>query len=463
MQGLLPSEKLELAIYKYIAPLHPPVQVSLPYLAQVIGESDARKIVERLKDLEVEKRLLLSKYSGGQQWPPQKFSSDAVFFYRDSILIEVAPQGRKYFEELVQRAEQEERPMASDSGGRSPHQAMLRTAFVLNVLIASPSDVSEERDVVTSAVLAWNAANYASTGIMLNPVRWETHSYPASGDRPQAILNKQIVEQGDLLIGIFGNRLGTPTGDSQSGTIEEIEIFRRSGKHVALYFSTADVPRDADRDQLEALEGYQRERQRDTLYATFGTHDELRQKVTQHLPGIVSEVYAKLRASNQIEGIVQEFRATQSRSAERLQELAANEPPVELTLTYEMPGQCSQDQHNYRLVVNLRNGGQTRIDKYHLDVLFPTGLLQPHVHYALELPARRTATHSLFRVTTETNQANVLYPGDSNPVLTIDYCVNREIFQHRPQLLKEIVTATLYVEGHSPLVVEKSMSELQTF
>ena len=76
----------------------------------------------------------------------------------------------------------------------------------------------------------------------------------ASGDRPQAILNKQIAEQGDFLIGIFGNRLGTPTGDSKSGTIEEIEIFRRSGKHVALYFSTADVPRDVDRDQLEELD-----------------------------------------------------------------------------------------------------------------------------------------------------------------------------------------------------------------
>jgi hypothetical protein len=190
---LLPSEELELAIYKYVAP---PVQVSLPYLAQVIEESDLRKIVERLKDLEVTKRLLLSKYSGGQQWPPQKFSSDAVFFYRGSILIEVAPQGRKYFEELVQRAEQEETPMAPDTGGRNLHRGMLRTAFVLNVLIASPSDVSEEREAVTNDVLAWNAANYASTGIMLNPVRWETHSYPASGDRPQAILNKQIVEQG---------------------------------------------------------------------------------------------------------------------------------------------------------------------------------------------------------------------------------------------------------------------------
>src|SRR5258708_3935422 len=153
--------------------------------------------------------------------------------------------------------------------GRQPVKAT-----ILNVLIASPSDVSAERDAVEGAIQEWNANHHAETGVMLHAVRWESHSYPASGDRPQAIINRQIVDQGDFLIGIFGNRLGTPTGAAQSGTIEEIERFRKAGKHVALYFSTADVPRNADRDQLKALEDYQRERQKDTLYATFRTGEE---------------------------------------------------------------------------------------------------------------------------------------------------------------------------------------------
>jgi hypothetical protein len=38
------------------------------------------------------------------------------------------------------------------------NQRCPRTAIVLSVLIASPSDVSGERDVVTSVVRAWNAA-----------------------------------------------------------------------------------------------------------------------------------------------------------------------------------------------------------------------------------------------------------------------------------------------------------------
>src|ERR1017187_4601242 len=129
---------------------------------------------------------------------------------------------------------------------------------VLNVLISSPSDVSAERDAVESAIQEWNNNHHKSTGIMLHPVRWETHAFPALGDRPQGILNKQIVKSAHFLMGIFGNRLGTPTGAAPSGTIEEIEEFRKTGRHVALYFSTAPVPRNVDRTQLGALEGYQR-------------------------------------------------------------------------------------------------------------------------------------------------------------------------------------------------------------
>jgi hypothetical protein len=167
-------------------------------------------------------------------------------------------------------------------------------ATVLNALIASPSDVAAERDAVEAAIHEWTANHHVSTGIVLHPVRWETHSYPAMGDRPQAIVNKQIVKSAHFLIGIFGSRLGTPTGAADSGTLEEIEEFRKTGRHVALYFSTAPVPRDADRTQLEALERYKATLQTEGIVFTFGSVDELRRLVTSHLPRIVAEVAAKL-------------------------------------------------------------------------------------------------------------------------------------------------------------------------
>ena len=172
-----------------------------------------------------------------------------------------------------------------------------RTAEVLNILIASPSDVADERNVAERVILDWNASHLDRTGVMLHPVRWESHAYPASGSRPQGILNKQIVESGDVLIGIFGYKLGTPTGKAQSGTIEEIEEFRKAGKHVALYFSSADIPRNADRSQLDALESYKKQRQKDTLYFEFEDAISLRNHLTRQLPMIVEEVRRKLKKS----------------------------------------------------------------------------------------------------------------------------------------------------------------------
>lgn len=173
---------------------------------------------------------------------------------------------------------------------------------VLNVLISSPSDVSAERDAVESAIQEWNINHHRSTGIMLHPVRWETHAFPALGDRPQGILNRQIVKSAHFLIGIFGNRLGTPTGEAPSGTIEEIEEIRKSGRHVSLYFSKALVPREADRAQLEALEGYRRSLQQQGLYFSFASVEELRRLVTQHLPKIVDEVRLTMKSSSAVAG-----------------------------------------------------------------------------------------------------------------------------------------------------------------
>jgi len=110
---MLPSERLELAIYQAIKRV--PGQrfdTSLPMLSQITGETDHGALAERLKDLEDDGQILLSKYSGGQIWP-RGDSPDRTFFNAGSFFIEIAPRGRKYFEELEQRAEQEARKTAA--------------------------------------------------------------------------------------------------------------------------------------------------------------------------------------------------------------------------------------------------------------------------------------------------------------------------------------------------------------
>jgi hypothetical protein len=53
------------------------------------------------------------------------------------------------------------------------------------VLIASPSDMPEERKAATDAINEWNALHAAAESTVLLPVRWETHAMPETGVRPQ--------------------------------------------------------------------------------------------------------------------------------------------------------------------------------------------------------------------------------------------------------------------------------------
>ncbi|MDH0825785.1 DUF4062 domain-containing protein [Acinetobacter johnsonii] len=96
---------------------------------------------------------------------------------------------------------------------------MAYQATILNVMIASPNDVSEERQLVRDAIYEWNAIHSKQFGVMLNPVGWETHVAPEMGGRPQEIINKRILEDSDILLGIFWTRLGTETGEYVSGTV----------------------------------------------------------------------------------------------------------------------------------------------------------------------------------------------------------------------------------------------------
>jgi hypothetical protein len=71
--------------------------------------------------------------------------------------------------------------------------AMSFTANTYRVLIASPSDLTEEREAATMAINDWNAQHAAAEGIVLLPVKWETHAHPESGVRPQGAINTPIV------------------------------------------------------------------------------------------------------------------------------------------------------------------------------------------------------------------------------------------------------------------------------
>lgn len=158
------------------------------------------------------------------------------------------------------------------------------TANVLNVMIASPSDVTQERFIVRDVIAEWNAIHAMDKRTVLMPIGWETHSVPDTGDRPQAIINGQLLKDADLLIAMFWTRLGSPTGAAPSGTVEEIEKHIATGKSAMIYFSSAPVrPDSIDNDQYSALLAFKETMRTKGLLEQYDSLSELRAKFTRQL------------------------------------------------------------------------------------------------------------------------------------------------------------------------------------
>lgn len=153
------------------------------------------------------------------------------------------------------------------------------SANVLRVMIASPSDIPDARDAVERAIYEWNNANAKNKQIVLMPWRWETSSVPVLGDHPQSLINAQGVDDSDIVIALFGSRLGSPTPAAASGTAEEIQRAVNAGKPVHVYFSTAPLPRDVDTAQLDGLRQFQADIGKDGLLGEFGTAEALNHEV----------------------------------------------------------------------------------------------------------------------------------------------------------------------------------------
>ncbi len=157
-------------------------------------------------------------------------------------------------------------------------------AQTYRVLIASPSDLAEEREAATAAINEWNAQHSAAEGIVLLTVRWETHATPTTGVRPQAALNKQLVADSDILVGMFWTRLGTSTGVADSGTLEEIDQFVAAGKPAMLYFSRRPIdPDKIDMKQHRKLREFKESTRTTALTGEFNSIATLRDALLRNL------------------------------------------------------------------------------------------------------------------------------------------------------------------------------------
>lgn len=174
---------------------------------------------------------------------------------------------------------------------------MVRSVKVIDVFVASPSDVAEERDRLESAIRELNEQWSSRLNVEFNLVRWETHSYPGFGEDAQDVINRELPGPFDVFVGIMWARAGTPTERADSGTIEEFERSYEQWKadpdsiRLLMYFKKADVPWDQiDPDQIKLVSAFEASLPAKGGFSwSFNNPDEFEALARKHLTRILQE------------------------------------------------------------------------------------------------------------------------------------------------------------------------------
>lgn len=168
---------------------------------------------------------------------------------------------------------------------------MARFETVLRVLIASPSDLDEERATVREVISELNNTWAKTIGIRLEAMGWESHATPGFGEDAQDVINQSFDDDYDIFIGMIWTRFGTPTHRAPSGTAEEFDRayarFREQSDslRIMFYFKEAPVaPSLIDAKQLEAIQAFRRKLgEKGGLYSTFTDEKEFASLLRMHL------------------------------------------------------------------------------------------------------------------------------------------------------------------------------------
>lgn len=171
------------------------------------------------------------------------------------------------------------------------------SATAFRLLVSAPSDVPDE-DIasVVASVNRWNALNSRAHGVVVVPVHWRSHAAAAHGNRPQATINTQLVQTADIVIAMFWSRLGSPTGEAISGTVEEIDEAHDAGAYVAVFQCERSFPSSVDLDQLKALRGYIDDVCERSLISTYASSAALATQIDTTLTWAVSQRVTQARS-----------------------------------------------------------------------------------------------------------------------------------------------------------------------
>jgi tetratricopeptide (TPR) repeat protein len=171
---------------------------------------------------------------------------------------------------------------------------------ILRVVVVSPADVQDERNVIPIVIDEVNRGVADTLGLRLEILMWETDAYPGFHlDGPQGLIDSVLkIEDSDIVIGIFWKRFGTATKDSSSGTEHELKKAWASWKQnqspqVMIYFSEQHSrPKSkAEADQWGAVLEFQENFPKEGLWWSYNSTQQFEKLVRNHLTAFLRQEY----------------------------------------------------------------------------------------------------------------------------------------------------------------------------
>jgi len=161
-----------------------------------------------------------------------------------------------------------------------------------NVFISSPGDLKEERTHISKFLEEFKMEN-----VIFNPMRWEKDLPNTSLSSPQPLINKQLLDKADILIGIFAAKFGSKTENADSGTVEEIETFIAKGKPVILYFydiniSTAELT-DEKLQNIQKILEFKKKYAEKHIYSMITNIEELTEALKRDITYNFKQILAQ--------------------------------------------------------------------------------------------------------------------------------------------------------------------------
>ena len=161
---------------------------------------------------------------------------------------------------------------------------MSKKLELVKLTLCGPSDVAKEIDIAKKVIDDWNRLNAEARGLTVKHQHWLSDTYPNASERAQGNVNKLVIDEAQILVAVFWRRIGTPTGEGESGTVEEIRRGIRLRRKVLVYFSDLEsLSTNTDQQQVDKLWSFRQELKARSSCWSFQSRDKFREQFANHL------------------------------------------------------------------------------------------------------------------------------------------------------------------------------------